>query len=1011
MNITKVVLEADSTSIKSATKDLDALQGSGEKTTSAVKAIGAAFLALGAGNVIRGAVTLTADFNQAIADLSAITGATGKDLEFYRNQAKEIGRTTSLSASQAAEAFKLIASAKPDLLSSAESLAAVTKEAVVLAEATGSTLPDAARALGSALNQFQLPASDASRVINALAASSQLGTAEVAAVTEALRNAGSAANSLGIDFESTVAGIQGLAAAGRQGADAGTALRQVMLQLEKSGEQNLRPSIVGLVGALRNLEGQNRDNIELMRLFGADAFTAATALLGQVDVVARLDTGLRGTSTAYEQATTRMNTFNGDMKSLRSAIEALQIEIFSDSVDGLGRSLAQTATGGVNFLTKNLDMLRTAAELAALVVGARMAAALGVSTAAWVVSTQQAIAYQMTLARMAGVSATAAASQTALAGALSLVGGPVGALVLVAGGLALMISRMESATEMTARLRDEMDSLSKEELGRGIEAQRTYNQALEVRIDRLSKQNMAVAANRERMAELRAELEDGQKALQQLENGMRGIDEREFGKMLDEYFPPLVRVEAKVTELAAATAQASNHTADFVRMMDSAAYASYNTESAYSQLIQAYGGAIPVVEQVTTRTTRLTEEQKNASLVNLEAQDSIDEIVAGMGRQSKASEALTQVTVMMRNDISSAFADMMMNGGNAFDNIAKSFERMVYKMVADWAAAGIMNMIGSAFGVSGLGGTSTLGTLISAATGGGGIAGAAGTAATGGGILSSAGSAVSGAGAAIVGGAKAVGSAAMGALSSIPGWGWALGGALAIASQLDKSTPSSNSGILLSDLPGVDPSRKQGTVPFASGVAPVLFARRSDFGAAGQVADALRQADASVMELFNAAGKGFQISGPELAGFSETGGGFGQFFGVAAEDGKVALTAEQSIDAYVRELISAGARYNGMSIPVSGNAESMVRQLNEMLSIQGSHYAGLDYVPFDGYRMEAHRGEAVITARGNEALGLMAGALEEMRSMMAAVAAHTAKTARQLERWDFDGLPEERVFA
>jgi hypothetical protein len=58
-----------------------------------------------------------------------------------------------------------------------------------------------------------------------------------------------------------------------------------------------------------------------------------------------------------------------------------------------------------------------------------------------------------------------------------------------------------------------------------------------------------------------------------------------------------------------------------------------------------------------------------------------------------------------------------------------------------------------------------------------------------------------------------------------------------------------------------------------------------------------------------------------------------------------------------------------------------------------------------------HQGEAVITARGNDALGMMASALTEMRTIMAAVAQHTAKSARQLERWDFGGLPEERAFA
>ena len=67
------------------------------------------------------------DFNKSMSNLSAITGATGKDLQFLRETALEFGATTTLSATQASEALKLVASAKPDLLSNAAALKEVTK--------------------------------------------------------------------------------------------------------------------------------------------------------------------------------------------------------------------------------------------------------------------------------------------------------------------------------------------------------------------------------------------------------------------------------------------------------------------------------------------------------------------------------------------------------------------------------------------------------------------------------------------------------------------------------------------------------------------------------------------------------------------------------------------------------------------------------------------------------------------------------------------------------------------
>lgn len=464
----KLILEADSRQIRTATGDLRNLNQTGSKSDNIVGSLGRTFALIGGAAFIGKAIQGTADFTQAIADLSAITGATGDDLQYYREQAAEIGRTTSLSASQAATAFKLIASAKPDLLESATALNAVTQEAITLAEATGMDLPAAAQALGSALNQFQIDSSRANEVINILAASSKLGTAEVSAVTEAMRNAGSAANSLGVDFAETVAGIQALAAAGRQGADAGTALRQVLLRLESTGDKNLMPSVVGLNGALQELKTRTLDNTQLMDLFGQEAFTAATSLLAQSETVGRLNQTLRGTNTATEQAAIRMNTLTGDLKSLGSAIEGLQIAVFGSEVEGLNREIVQLATDGVNFLTENIDVLATASTALALVFGARMVGSLSSTTAAFIASQIQAVRYQATLASMAGVSRGAAISISAVGAAAStaargmaLLGGPIGVVALAASALFMFADDAGERAEQRAQtLKVELDRLT-----------------------------------------------------------------------------------------------------------------------------------------------------------------------------------------------------------------------------------------------------------------------------------------------------------------------------------------------------------------------------------------------------------------------------------------------------------------------------------------------------------------------------------------------------------------------
>jgi len=298
-------------------------------------------------------------FQKSMSDLSAITGATGDQLKLLGANARQIGATTSLSASQAAEAFKLIASAKPDLLESSAALNAVTRAAVTLAEAAGTTLPEAADTLGSALNQFGADASEANRYINVLAAGSKFGAAEVTDVAVALKNSGVAAASASVGFETLNAAIQSLAAVGIKGGEAGTGLRNIILKLETDTNQKLRPSVVGLTAALQTLASANESTAALTKRFGLENITAAQALLNNANSMAELEQKLTGTNTAYEQASTRVNNLDGDMKALNSATEALAIAI-GDKLNPAARDSAKFITELATATTNWLDSISDA---------------------------------------------------------------------------------------------------------------------------------------------------------------------------------------------------------------------------------------------------------------------------------------------------------------------------------------------------------------------------------------------------------------------------------------------------------------------------------------------------------------------------------------------------------------------------------------------------------------------------------------------------------------------------
>lgn len=322
-DIVSIGLAVDSRDVKAGTKNLNEFGRQGKETKkatdslmSSVKSLVGAYVGF---QTLRSVVDQHREFTKAISELSSITGATGRDLQFYKEQALDLGRTTTFSAQEVATAFKLVASAKPDLLESKEALASVTGEVLTLAEASGMTLPDAAKALGGSLNQFGADASEASRFINVLAAGAKLGASEINDTSEAMKNSGAVASSLGLSFEETNAAIQALASVSIKGAEAGTGLRGVLLKLSTQSRDEFNPEIVGLATALENLQAAHLTTAEKADIFGQESITAATALITQAGAVEELTKSLHGTQTAYEQASINTDNLDGDMKALSSS--------------------------------------------------------------------------------------------------------------------------------------------------------------------------------------------------------------------------------------------------------------------------------------------------------------------------------------------------------------------------------------------------------------------------------------------------------------------------------------------------------------------------------------------------------------------------------------------------------------------------------------------------------------------------------------------------------------------
>ncbi|WP_275349246.1 phage tail tape measure protein [Proteus mirabilis] len=327
---------------------------------------------------------ISRQYGQALSDLAAITGAAGEQLKVFDEAAQEMGRTTQYSAMQAAEAIKLMAASKPELMKTSEGLINVTKSSLILAQASGTTLPDATRTLALSLNQFGASVSDADRYINVLAAGSRYGASEVNETAEAIKKGGVAAAQAKVPFEEMNAVIQTLAEREVKGADAGTALRNMILILESSTDKKLKPSVVGMTTALENLAQKNYSTTALTKIFGRENVNAAMILSKNTDKVRELTKALTGTETAYEQAKERTNNLNGDLQNLAGAFEGLAIKA-GQSANGPLRTGIQSASDAINTLSNNLSTLVNVGTYAVLpVIGARMTRGLQEQTKEWV---------------------------------------------------------------------------------------------------------------------------------------------------------------------------------------------------------------------------------------------------------------------------------------------------------------------------------------------------------------------------------------------------------------------------------------------------------------------------------------------------------------------------------------------------------------------------------------------------------------------------------------------------
>ncbi|AYA77335.1 phage tail tape measure protein [Bacillus sp. Y1] len=341
--------------LKRARDGMDQTGKKSRQTAKDIEQIQNAALALGTavGVAVSASVGVAANFEQKLADIRAISGATAAEMEQLSDLAKQAGMDTAYSASQSAMAIEELLKAG---LSVEQVIGGGLTGALSLAAAGGIDLAKAAEVASIALNSFkddQLSVSDAANVLSGAASAS---ATDVLEMQYGLSQVSAVAAGVGMTFQDTATALAIFANNGLKGSDSGTSLKTML--------QNLQPTTKGQIALFKELglmtaDGANaffdmngqlkgidqiagilqksmqgmtdqQRSLALETIFGSDAVRAANILYREGEQGLNNMWDALSKVTAAEVAATKMDTLRGAFEEFKGTIETIGIEVGED---------------------------------------------------------------------------------------------------------------------------------------------------------------------------------------------------------------------------------------------------------------------------------------------------------------------------------------------------------------------------------------------------------------------------------------------------------------------------------------------------------------------------------------------------------------------------------------------------------------------------------------------------------------------------------------------------------
>jgi TP901 family phage tail tape measure protein len=335
----------------------DDAQAGLKKSTAGWQLLGTTMLGIGTAGIM-----VAADFESSMKEISARTGLVGDDLESVRDFALQMGADTSFSAQQASDAFlQLLTSG-----SSVEESMATLPHVMNLAAASGMDLGYTADILTDTLAQFGLEVGDAAAVADIFTQAAGASSAEAGDIAAGLSNVGPVANMFGMTVDEAAAALAVLSENGIKGAEAGTSLKSVLLNLARPTDK-VKGALKKLGVELYDSNGDFRDFDDVIDDIGAgldqlpmdEQIALSTILGGSYGVVGlnalrasggidEMLAAMEASAGASDVAEARLGGFNGAVERLGGALETLGIQVLTPLMESV-------ITPSINIVVDTID--------------------------------------------------------------------------------------------------------------------------------------------------------------------------------------------------------------------------------------------------------------------------------------------------------------------------------------------------------------------------------------------------------------------------------------------------------------------------------------------------------------------------------------------------------------------------------------------------------------------------------------------------------------------------------